>query len=159
MELPAQAAPVVGTPKVIRQQKEVGEREAESRQLGKMKGDDVGAINVADNDISPIDVSSVESADVLAETATKDSDAVAKAIAELPRRFRRDVGENSRLYPESWLARIDALLATDKREEAVANLRVFRVAYPEQVLPEALAALAREEGIDSKSIGGGDPQP
>ena len=88
-----------------------------------MKGDDVGAINVADNDISPIDVSSVESADVLAETATKDSDAVAKAIAELPRRFRRDVGENSRLYPESWLARIDALLATDKREEAVANLR------------------------------------
>ena len=159
VELPAQAAPVIGTPKVIRQQKEVGEREAESRQLGKVKGDDVGAINVADNDISPIDVSSVESADVLAETATKDSDAVAKAIAELPRRFRRDVGRNSRLYPESWLARIDALLATDKREEAVANLRVFRVAYPEQVLPEALAALAREEGIDSKNIGGGDPQP
>ena len=152
--MPAQTAPVAKAPKVIRQQKESSERDAERRQSGKMKDDDIGSIDVTGNNISPIDVSSVESADVLAETSGSHTDAVAKAIAELPRRFRRDVGKNAKLYPESWLARIDALLATDKREEAVANLRVFRVVYPDQRLPEALATLAREKGIDST-----EPQP
>ena len=123
-----------------------------------MKDDVLGTIDVSGDNVSPIDVSSVESTDVLAETSTRETDAVTKAIAELPRRFRRDVGNNARLYPESWLARIEALLATDKREEAVANLRVFRVAYPDQALPEALATLAREEGIDSEDIDGSEPQ-
>ncbi|MEZ5464586.1 MAG: hypothetical protein R3F22_05020 [Lysobacteraceae bacterium] len=148
-EIPQQVAPAAGAPSVVRSQEENAEPEAEHRQLGKLKDDVLGTIDVSGDNVSPIDVSSVESADVLAETSTRETDAVTKAIAELPRRFRRDVGNNAKLYPESWLARIDALLATDRRDEAVANLRVFRVAYPTHGLPEALASLAREEGIES----------
>lgn len=79
----------------------------------------------------------------------KDADAIAAAIAELPRRYRRDLENNAKLAPASWLGRIETLLASDKREETVANLRVFHAAYPEHELPDALAALAREEGIVS----------
>lgn len=137
--------------------KEVGEHDAERRQLDKTKDDVLGAIDVSGNNVSPIDVSSVESSDVLAEMSTKNGAAVAKAIAELPRRFRRDVSKNAKLYPESWLSRVEALLANDKREEAVANLRVFHVAYPTHTLPDTLAVLADEEGIVSDDGARDDP--
>lgn len=83
----------------------------------------------------------------------KDADAMAAVIAELPRAYRHDVEKNAKLYPASWLGRIETLLAADKREEAVANLRVFLLAYPGHELPDALATLAREERLD------GDTKP
>ncbi|MCB1559585.1 MAG: hypothetical protein KDI75_00545 [Xanthomonadales bacterium] len=157
VERPAQAAPVAAAPKAMPPRKEVGEHDAERRQLDKTKDDVLGAIDVSGNNVSPIDVSSVESSDVLAEMSTKNGAAVAKAIAELPRRFRRDVSKNAKLYPESWLSRVEALLANDKREEAVANLRVFHVAYPTHTLPDTLAVLADEEGIVSDDGARDDP--
>ena len=140
--------------KTVSPREDDADSKLERQQLGKLKGDDMDRPAVTGGRAASNVASNTGGAGELAETSTKRPDAVANAIAELPRRFRRAVDQNAKLYPETWLARIDALLANDQREEAVANLRVFRIAYPKHVLPEALATLAREEGI-----GGTDPQP